>query len=329
MMKEADIRRREAHNRYLALVEQDLVRLLADRSSFVTIRCPACGEGEHIPQFEKSVFAYVLCRECETLFVNPRPAYKDLMRLYAESESTRYWVEEFFRPMAEVRREKIFRPRAEYVAGRFPHLQGGVIGDIGAGFGLFLQELRGRWPAATLVAIEPSQEMAAICRGLGFDVLEAMLEDVDPSRHRFDLLVSFELFEHLYDPLQFLRKTHALLRPGGHLVLTTLNGLGFDIQLLWERAKSVSPPHLNFLNPGSMARLLTRAGFVVEEVSTPGELDWDIVEGVVRHDGVDAGRLIRTIIRHGTDEARRDLQAWIRRHNLSSHMRIIARKENR
>lgn len=326
-MKEADIRRREAHNRYLALVEQDLARLLDDRSRFVAIECPGCGGSDHIPQFEKSGFAYVLCRQCETLFVNPRPAYEDLMRLYAESESTRYWVEEFFRPMADVRREKIFGPRAEYVAGRFPGLQRGITGDIGAGFGLFLQELRARWPSATLVAIEPSQEMATICRGLGFDVIEATLEDVDPTRHRFDLLVSFELFEHLHDPLQFLRKTHALLRPGGYLLLTTLNGLGFDIQLLWERAKSVSPPHLNFLNPGSMARLLTRAGFVVEEVSTPGELDWDIVEGAVRHDGVDAGRLIRTIIRHGTGEAWRDLQAWIRRHNFSSHMRVIARRD--
>ncbi len=328
-MREAEIRRREAHNRYLELVKQDLERLLADRSRFIVVDCPGCGRRDFVPQFEKAGFAYVLCQGCETLFVNPRPAYQDLMRLYAESESTRYWVEEFFRPMAEVRREKIFRPRAEYVAARFPHLARGVIGEIGAGFGLFLQELRTRWPAATLVAIEPSHEMAEICRGQGVQVIEAMLENVDSGRHQFDLLASFELFEHLHDPLQFARKTRALLRPGGVLLLTTLNGLGFDIQVLWERAKSVSPPHLNFLNPTSVARLLARAEFAIEEVATPGELDWDIVEGAVRVDGVDPGRVFRTIIRHGTEGARRDLQAWIRHHNFSSHMRVVARRENR
>lgn len=327
-MKEADIRRREVHLRYLEMVRQDLERLL-DRSRFVRVSCPACGTGEAEPQFEKSGFVYVLCPECETLYVNPRPVLNDLERLYARSESTRYWVNEFFRPVAGARREKIFRPRADYVVERFPQLRRGTIGDIGAGFGLFLAELRARWPDATLVAIEPSEEMAALCRQQGVEVIQAMLEEVDPSRHRFDLLVSFELFEHLYDPFDFIRKTYELLLPGGFLLLTTLNGLGFDIQVLWDQAKSVAPPHLNFLNPEAMRRLLARVGYIVEEVATPGELDWDIVEGAFRYEGVDPGRLFRTFVRHGTADARRELQAWIQRHNLSSHMRVIAQRGER
>ena len=61
--------------------------------------------------------------------------------------------------------------------------------------------------------------------------------------------------------------------------MTTLNGRGFDILLLWNKSKSIAPPlHLNFFNPGSIRILLEKIGFQILEISTPGKLDWDIVE---------------------------------------------------
>ena len=44
--------------------------------------------------------------------------------------------------MAEARREKIFRPRAQKVAEMLVDVSDPVVGDIGAGFGLFLEELK-------------------------------------------------------------------------------------------------------------------------------------------------------------------------------------------
>jgi 2-polyprenyl-3-methyl-5-hydroxy-6-metoxy-1,4-benzoquinol methylase len=326
-MKESDIRRRDAHNRYLELVRRDAERLASDCSSFSDIGCPACGSGSHRTAFVKFGFTYSECGSCDTLFVNPRPSFDALVQLYADSPSTKYWVEQFFAPVAEARREKIFRPRAEYVTTRLPQLRNARVGDVGAGFGLFLEELRRLWPEARAVAIEPSVEMAAILRQKGIPVVERMLEAVDPGEHQFDLLTAFELFEHLHDPAAFLGAVRSLLSPGGYLLLTTLNGLGFDIQVHWERSKSVSPPHhLNFVNPESMARLLERTGFEIVEVTTPGELDWDIVEGALRNEDTDPGRFFRTVCRYGTAEAKRDLQAWVRNHRFSSHLRAVARR---
>jgi SAM-dependent methyltransferase len=325
-MKEEEIRKRDVLNRYLELVREDAARLFRDRSAFQKIDCPACGSQELLNQFSKIGFNYVQCKECETLFVNPRPAYKDLMKIYVDSPSTRFWVADFFLPMADVRREKIFSPRAEFIAERFPDMRSGRTADIGAGFGLFLEEMKLRWPASDIVAIEPSIDMAKICREKGLSVLETTLEDVDPDE-RFDLMTAFELFEHLHDPLPFVEKVYSLLNPGGYLFLTTLNGLGFDIQILWERAKSVFPPHhLNFFNPRSMETLLVQKGFEIVEIATPGQLDWDIIEGAYRHEGLDPGRFFKTVSRYGTDEAKQNLQQWIRVNNFSSHMRVIAKK---
>ena len=55
-------------------------------------------------------------------------------------------------------------------------------------------------------------------------------------------------------------------------------GVGLDIRLLWENSKSVVPPHhLNFFNPSSLKRLAEATGFECLQVSTPGELDIDII----------------------------------------------------
>jgi SAM-dependent methyltransferase len=326
-VKESQIRSREAHNRYLALVQADAERLAKDRAVFSTVRCPACDSGASERAFDKAGFSYVTCTTCETLYVSPRPSFQALMELYASSESTRYWVEEFFRPMAEARRERIFQPRAEYVAGRFPELATARIGDIGAGFGLFLEELRHRWPLADALAIEPSVDMAAILREKRIPVLEKMLEDIGPEEGGFDLLTAFELFEHLHDPAAFLARVRGLLRPGGYFYMTTLNAEGFDIQVLWDRSKSVSPPHhLNFFNLRSMTHLLERSGFEVVEVTTPGELDWDIIEGGWLAGEFDPGRFFRTLAKHGSADSKRSFQAWVRDAGFSSHMRAVARR---
>lgn len=326
-MKEEDIRKRDVHNRYLELVRLDSEELFRDRSTFQAVDCPACASAEHVRQFDKYGFSYVQCKKCDTLFVNPRPGYTDLAKFYADSPSTKFWIEEFFLPMAEARREKIFKPRALDAAGEFPQFKSGRIADIGAGFGLFLEELIKIWPDAVMNAIEPSSDMAGICRDKGFHVIPSMLEDVDASSDRFDMITAFELFEHLLDPGFFLKKVHDLLRDDGVLILTTLNGLGFDIQLLWDESKSIFPPHhLNFFNPYSMKILFERVGFTDIKVTTPGQLDWDIIEGGYVNEGLDPGRFFRTVAKYGRSESKAELQSWIRKYNFSSHMRTIAKK---
>jgi SAM-dependent methyltransferase len=326
-MKEEDIRKREVFDQYLEMVKKDVGAFFGDQSAFIQIPCPACSSQDYSTQFNKSGFNYVLCSVCGTLFVNPRPPFKLLADFYIQSPSTKFWINEFFKPVAEARRLKIFQPRAEYIAQKFGSDPEWIVGDIGAGFGLFLEELSKTWTSSKLVAIEPSEEMSEICKAKGFEALPCTIEDVTGWDEKFDLLTSFELFEHMYDPQTFLRKIWELLRPGGRLLMTTLNGEGFDIQVLWENSKSVSPPHhFNFFNPRSIRMLLEKCGFTVEGISTPGRLDWDIVEGMIKNDGIDAGKFWDLLAKEGADKCKEEFQEWISRNNFSSHMRVLAKK---
>jgi SAM-dependent methyltransferase len=326
-MKEEDIRRRDLFSKYLELSAIDAVNFFSDKSGYLTINCPACNSKDPIHQFEKSGFSFSQCVNCATLFCNPRPPLSQFIPFYQDSPSTSFWVNEFFSQVAEQRREKMFKPRAEFINTLLEGKSNLLIGDIGAGFGIFLEEFRKINPNNKLVAIEPSVEMAKICSSKGFSVIEDLIENIDESIYQFDVLISFELFEHLFNPKEFALKIKKLLKPGGILILTTLNGLGFDIQILWEKSKSVSPPHhLNFFNPNSLNILFSECGFSEVEVSTPGVLDWSILEGGIVNKEFDADRIWKTIVSIGSDAAKADLQSWISNNGFSSHMRLIAKK---
>jgi 2-polyprenyl-3-methyl-5-hydroxy-6-metoxy-1,4-benzoquinol methylase len=326
-MKESEIRNPDKHKRYLELVNEDAVTFFGDTSKLEETCCPACGVREFRFEFRKFGFNYGVCESCRTLYVNPRPKISPLTEFYINSNSSRYWVDEFFKPVAEARREKIFKPRAKHLAELLPSLKEGKIGDIGAGFGLFLEELRLLWPDARFIAIEPSPEMADICRAKLLGVEERMIENVGEEDGAYDVLTAFELLEHLHTPATLIRRVHTLLRPGGYFLATTLSGEGFDIQILWDKSRSVFPPHhLNFLNPSSLGKLLKENGFEIIICDTPGMLDWQILEGSIERGDADISRFWKTVSLFGSDESKNELQSWIKKHGFSSHMRVLARK---
>lgn len=328
-MKESDIRNRDALQQYLQMVREEC-RTFFSISDVDTVVCPACGEADYIPQFTKEGFDYVVCIKCDTLYARNRPNPRSLNEFYSESKSSHFWVEHFFSPMVEKRREKIFQPRASFLREHFGEDPHWTIGDIGAGFGIFLEELRKVWPESRYLAVEPSSEQARICENNGFEVENSAIEEIGEQYYgKFSLITAFELFEHLYSPSQFIEKVHTLLKPDGTLLLTTLNGQGFDIAVLWENSKSIYPPcHINFFNPRSMELFLKGKGFTIIEIETPGNLDWNIVENEITmgSDSVRNEKFWNIFSRYGSGEAKNELQSFIRKNHLSSHMRVIAKK---
>ena len=136
--------------------------------------------------------------------------------------------------------------------------------------------------------------------------------------------VSFELFEHLHDPKNFLINLNNCMNSGDMLIFTTLSGMGLDIQLLEDNAKALSPPHhLNFLNPKSVTILLENCGFNVLEASTPGKLDVDILN---RNKEFIKDKFWLNFLDYSNNEEKDLMQNYISKSGLSSHMMITAIK---
>lgn len=328
-MKEAEIRPALLFDRYLELCRRDIENFFGDAAGFFEIACPACGCGDTASAFLKFGFRYVECPHCRSLYVSPRPPAAAIDRYYREAESVRFWSTHFFRETAEARREKIFRGRAHFVAEWVDRLGLGrdaSIVDVGAGYGIFLEELAAQGRLGRILGIEPSPELAAVCRGKGFEVLEKPVEAVDVGELEAVFSTAFEVLEHVSDPTAFLRAMRRTLAPGGVLLFTTLTCSGFDIQVLWEQSKSVHPPHhLNLLSVTGLRQLARNAGLRILELSTPGRLDVDIVRNALLEDpALPVPRFARALALEAPDEARDAFQAFLAQNEMSSHVRVLA-----
>jgi 2-polyprenyl-3-methyl-5-hydroxy-6-metoxy-1,4-benzoquinol methylase len=90
---------------------------------------------------------------------------------------------------------------------------------------------------------------------------------------RFDTVVAAEIIEHVEDPYAFLRGLRQGLQPGGRLVLSTPNPLGFPVLLL-EAMRSrrwfYTEDHTHYFLPRWVERMLDRTGFLLTEVRPVG-----------------------------------------------------------
>ena len=334
-MREQDIRPADILATYLDLSRQDALSFFPDPDNLSLGDCPGCaaaGNGT-VPMYSKHGFRVVECNECQTLFVNPRPAPAQLDAFYRDSPSTEYWANVFFPAVADARRDLIFAPRAREVLDLVTQVSGAPdnVVDIGAGYGLFLEELTKLIPSARLRAIEPGLALAKRCREIGLETFEGFAEEavVQPDwNSQADLVTSFEVIEHLPDPISFVRTMHDLAKPGGLVFFSGLCGDGFDIRILGEKSNAVSPPHhLTFLSQQGVRALLVRAGLECVSFQTPGKLDVDIVRTAFQTDDkLAVDPQISALLLDGDEKTRADFQERLVSECRSSHMWVFARR---
>lgn len=106
-------------------------------------------------------------------------------------------------------------------------LSGIAILDLGCGGGLVSAPLARM--GGNVTAIDASEEAIGAARihaqqaGLNIDFRRASAEELVGAGASFDLVVALEIIEHVADVSAFLAAAAALVKPGGLLVLSTIN----------------------------------------------------------------------------------------------------------
>ena len=283
--------------------------------------CPACGNPKATPAFTLHAFTYRQCAHCASLYVSPRPSQAALARYYAESEASHYRVEHFSRDTAKARRYHLLVSHANWM--------GQLVDESGAGASPVYVDIETYAP-------EIFEEIAR----LG---MFARRYAVRPLLHAHDAVTvqdwalpepagavsAFEKMEHQHNPLRLLQQMTALAAPDGMLFFTTRTCTGFDLQVLRENAPYIFvPEHLNLLSIEGIHALLDRAGLELVELSTPGQLDLQLVQQAREaNPALVVPPFVSYLLDHRDALAHEDFQAFLQKHRLSSHVRAAARKK--
>jgi|TARA_B100000795_G_C22781794_1_gene432683 SAM-dependent methyltransferase len=323
-MKEKNIRPKKLFDKYTALSRMDAKKFFI-KSNKKKITCPACKKFGNF-FLEKDNFKYDKCPKCLTIYVSPRHDSKIYQQYYSMSDSAKFWATDFYKKTLKERIKRLWKPKAKHVQAIIKKEKKITnIIDIGAGYGLFLNEIKKNIKINTF-ALEPSKLLGDICKGNNHILLNYFLENLPKNEipKGKNIYTCFELFEHLHDPQFFLKKLYNCMKKNEIVILTTLSGIGLDIDILGKFSQSIQPPyHINFFNPDSIKILLEKNNFKIIDISTPGKLDMDIL--INNYDKID-NPFWKKFIKKSSTLEKNNMQKFIQKNNLSSHMSVIFRK---
>ncbi len=153
------------------------------------------------------------------------------------------------------RHEVVYQRLAERCAGR-DVLEAG----FGEGYGADL--LAGVARRVTGVDYDDSAVAHVRARYPRVKVIQGNLADLPLPGASVDVVVNFQVIEHLWDQSQFVSECRRVLRPGGLLLISTPNRITFTP----GRDTPVNPFHTRELNAAELTELLLDGGFEMDGV---------------------------------------------------------------
>ena len=157
-------------------------------------------------------------------------------------------------------------------------LGGLAVLDVGCGGGLVSEPLARL--GANVTGIDPTVDSIAVARRhaqgqrLAIDYRTASVEQLQSGGETFDAVVCMEVIEHVPDPAAFVRSLGQLVRPGGVLVMSTLNRTWKSYALAIVAAEYVlgwlprgTHDWKRFVTTDELSRYLGDAGFAPPELS--------------------------------------------------------------
>ena len=327
-MKESDIRPKNIFDEYLRLSKKD-VKLFFKNVKGSNCICPGCGYPNGNHKFNKNSFSFLQCPKCNSLYVSPRPSSEVFDAFYEDSISSKYWSDVFYPTVEESRKKLLIKPKAKKILNLIKGLpKNPVVLDVGCGTGTFLEAIKEIKPKIMSCGIEPSSNMAKKALDKGFNIENSTAENSKKFKNYADLVVCFEVTEHVHNTQEFLSKLTSFCKPGGTVLITSLTCDGFDIKTLWKDSNSVYPPHhINLLSKLGYRSLFESSGLKDIQIITPGKLDADIVKNFFK-DKKNKKKLPNFLINILNDEnLSKSFQEFLEDNKLSSHIWVFGIKK--
>jgi 2-polyprenyl-3-methyl-5-hydroxy-6-metoxy-1,4-benzoquinol methylase len=226
------------------------------------VACPLCGShnSEKVLSAKDylcgvpGLFAIQKCKNCDMCYLSPAPRPGDLHKIYPEIYHKSFinqkpsWIKE----------------RVDFIRTVSP---GGRLLEVGCSAGHFLNEARDAGYDVSGIELDTAAgEFARKHYGLKVEI--GSIKDIKLPHSFFQLIVLFDVFEHLTEPVACLEKLISALAPGGHIVIRVPNFSSYEARMFKENWYPLDlPRHLLHFSPATLSRMLSDAGFSLFKIS--------------------------------------------------------------
>ncbi len=215
--------------------------------------CTSPDYGEH--------YRIVQCNRCGFVYANPHADPNEVLRAYEDVVDPLYLQE-------RVGREHTFRQHLGTLHRITGEPNGRRLLDVGAYVGVFVEIAREMgWNAE---GIEPSSWAVAHARERGLLVTQGTLASGGFPDESFDVITLWDVIEHFDDPMTELRHVFRLLKPGGVVVIHTIDIGSVTAQVMGGRWPFLMEMHIMFFSRATLRDMLQRVGFTYMSDHTQG-----------------------------------------------------------
>ncbi|MGD9842814.1 MAG: class I SAM-dependent methyltransferase [Steroidobacteraceae bacterium] len=144
-----------------------------------------------------------------------------------------------------------------------PGMSHGAILEVGTGSGFFLSFCHRFMPAAKLYGIEYDERLLEVTkqRAPFAECKQGNAETFDLNPIKFDVVVSFQVIEHLYHPDEMLKRVRDHLKPDGLFIVTTPNLNGVGARVMGQKWHGYRDDHVSLKGMGEWVKLIESHGF--------------------------------------------------------------------
>lgn len=237
-----------------------------------TATCFRCGHAGRL-QFAVEPYALRRCPTCDIAFISPRLNLAGRNALYDDASYFEGSVYSGDGGDDEGGLATFWQHR--WADGRLDTLaayrrgtggQGGPDGherllEVGCAYGLFAARALDRgWDVSAMDVSEAG--VAHTAARLGIEVHRGLVDDAPFAPGSFDVVVAWDVVEHVPDPATFLGRIREFLAPGGTVALSLPNVDSLPARLLRHRWWTLRPDeHIWHFTPRTLARTLHELDF--------------------------------------------------------------------
>jgi 2-polyprenyl-3-methyl-5-hydroxy-6-metoxy-1,4-benzoquinol methylase len=232
--------------------------------------CPACGSTRIIDWYsapdrfllkDKAYHLYC-CTICTLAWVGNPPPPEEIMEHYGDQYHS------IVSEGKEGGKEDVSSKWRPAIRAIEKHRSGGAILDMGCSSGNFLRSLsRDRWKPYGIEINTATAERAG--NEAGAEVFNGDVLDAEYPPDTFDVVTAFDVLEHMYQPVEVLKKVKTWLKPDGIVFLQVPNILSWEARFFGSYWFGLDVPrHLFHFSPKSLKTIGRTLGFGDLSVTT-------------------------------------------------------------
>jgi 2-polyprenyl-3-methyl-5-hydroxy-6-metoxy-1,4-benzoquinol methylase len=267
-----DIYKLRGHEFYKNISSQNKEKYHENKHRIKTLkeyRCILCGgeRGEVLLKWNKD-YQLVSCDTCFAVTANITIESNDKHVSGVYNELQYKATEKNILSTYQYRKETFGKERYDYCIKRFGLDESKIsVLDVGCGVGYFLSVLKEHGIKSVGLEVDPYQ--VEFCKNKGLNVTSENIEQLN--NKQFDLIVMFDVLEHLVEPVKIFKELNSKLKKNGRIVAYTPYISSFAFELMQEKQNLLHPfQHLCFYDENSLNYLSKTTGFEIESIDNYG-----------------------------------------------------------